>query len=130
MFSIHPSLRCLTISSFALIAFSAPAFAQEVPLPPAPAAPDTQEPAPLALEELDGISAEGSTTNVVTNQNVNATNSGNTINADTVQNGDINFTGNALTGFSGIGNFVNNTGNNNNLQGTISVTITGAPLSQ
>ena len=105
------------------------AIAQTAPVAPMPASPpDADTPAPLAPDELDGISAEGAITNVVTNQNLNATNSGNTIVAGTVQNGDINFSGNALTGFSGVGNFVTNTGNNNNLQGSISVTITGAPL--
>lgn len=113
---------------------SVPAFAQQAPaapVAPSPAiAPSTLEPAPLAAEELDEISAEGTVTNIVTSQNLNATNSGNTITAGTVQNGDINFSGNALTGFSGVGNFVSNTGNNNNLQGSISVIVTGAPLSQ
>jgi len=119
---------CLTVA-LAATAFSVSAFAQEAPANiPAPAISDVQEPTPLALDELSDISAEGAVTNIVTNQNLNATNSGNTINADTVQNGDINFSGNALTGFSGVGNFVTNTGNNNNLQGTISVVVTGAPV--
>jgi hypothetical protein len=131
MFTIRLSLRCLTITSLIVASLATPVFAQATLAPPLPVAtPDAQEPAPLALDELGEISAEGTTTNVVTNQNLNATNSGNTINADSVQNGDINFSGNALTGFNGVGNFVNNTGNNNNLQGSISVTVTGAPLSQ
>ena len=119
---------CLTVV-LAVTTFPVFALAQEPSeTPPVATSPDTQEPTPLALDELDGISAEGAVTNVVTNQNLNATNSGNTIIAGTVQNGDINFSGNALIGFSGVGNFVTNTGNNNNLQGSISVVVTGAPL--
>ena len=131
MFPKRLSLRSLTITSFVVAGLSFPAFAQEAPGAPAPAVtPAILDPTPLAPDELDEISAEGAITNVVTTQDLNATNSGNTITAGTVQNGDINFSGNALTGFSGVGNFVTNTGNNNNLQGSISVTITGAPLSQ
>lgn len=132
MFPKHLSLRSLTITSLVLAGLSFPVLAQEAPALPVPAAviTDAAEPAPLAPDELDEISAEGAITNVVTTQDLNATNSGNTITAGTVQNGDINFSGNALTGFSGVGNFVTNTGNNNNLQGSISVVITGAPLSQ
>ena len=113
-----------------MASLSAPAFSQEAPVGPTPSAvtPESQEPAPLALDELGEINAEGTVTNVITNQDLNATNSGNTITAGTIQNGDINFSGNALTGFSGVGNFVTNTGNNNNLQSSISVVITGAPL--
>ena len=85
----------------------------------------------MAPGELGDISAgEGVTTNVISSQELTATNSVNTITAGTVQNGDINFSGNALTGFSGVGNFVTNTGNNNNLQGSISINIAGAPISQ
>ena len=125
------SLRSLTVASLVVASLSVPAFAQETPIAPSPVTtPETPVSAPMSLEELGEISAEGAVTNVVTTQDLNATNSGNTIIAGTVQNGDINFSGNALTGFSGVGNFVTNTGNNNNLQGSISVTITGAPLSQ
>ncbi len=130
MSSIRMSLRSLTIASLVMASLSAPAFSQEAPVGPTPSAvtPESQEPAPLALDELGEINAEGTVTNVITNQDLNATNSGNTITAGTIQNGDINFSGNALTGFSGVGNFVTNTGNNNNLQSSISVVITGAPL--
>jgi hypothetical protein len=129
MYSLRLSLRGLLVIPLLLASLSFPALAQERTAASPPASPpDIDTPAPLAPDELDGISAEGAITNVVTNQNLNATNSGNTIIAGTVQNGDINFSGNALTGFSGVGNFVTNTGNNNNLQGSISVVVTGAPL--
>ena len=125
----HLLPTCLAVLALTAALPPAAALAQAAPVAPQPASPpDADTPAPLAPDELDGISAEGAITNVVTNQNLNATNSGNTIVAGTVQNGDINFSGNALTGFSGVGNFVTNTGNNNNLQGSISVVVTGAPL--
>jgi hypothetical protein len=124
----------LTILALGLLCISGPAFA-ETPSPellsPATAAPDPSQPVPLALDELGDVSAgAGTITNVVSSQDLTATNSGNTITAGTVQNGDINFSGDALTGFSGVGNFVSNTGNNNNLQGSISINIIGAPISQ
>jgi hypothetical protein len=131
MYPICLSLRSLMVMPLIVASLSAPAFAQETPVAPPPAAtPETPASAPMSLEELGEISAEGAVTNIVTSQNLTATNSGNSITAGTVQNGDINFSGNALTGFSGVGNFVSNTGNNNNLQGSISVIVTGAPLSQ
>ncbi|HTM79635.1 hypothetical protein [Asticcacaulis sp.] len=131
MYTICLSLRSLAVMPLIVASLSAPAFAQETPVAPPPTATrETPVSVPMSLEELGEVSAEGAVTNVVTTQDLTATNSGNTITAGTVQNGDINFSGNALTGFSGVGNFVTNTGNNNNLQGSISVTITGAPLSQ
>jgi hypothetical protein len=131
MYPICLSLRSLMVMPLIVASLSAPAFAQETPVAPPPAAtPETPASAPMSLEELGEISAEGAVTNIVTSQNLTATSSGNSITAGTVQNGDINFSGNALTGFSGVGNFVSNTGNNNNLQGSISVIVTGAPLSQ
>jgi hypothetical protein len=131
MYPICLSLRSLVVMPLIVASLSAPAFAQETPVAPPPATPpETLASPPMSLEELGDVSAEGAITNIVTTQDLTATNSGNTITAGTVQNGDINFSGNALTGFSGVGNFVTNTGNNNNLQGSISVTITGAPLSQ
>lgn len=128
MFAKHLLPACLAALALTAALSPAAAIAQQAPVASLPATSDADTPAPLAPDELDGISAEGAITNVVTNQNLNATNSGNTIVAGTVQNGDINFSGNALTGFSGVGNFVTNTGNNNNLQGSISVVVTGAPL--
>ncbi len=62
-----------------------------------------------------------------TEQNLEATVTDNSISANTVTSGAVNFGSNALN-FNGIGNFVVNTGNNNVLQGSLSVTvINGAP---
>jgi hypothetical protein len=115
------------LPAFALLCLSGPAKATDA-LAPAPAMALSVDPAPLPSDELGDISAgEGVTNNVISNQDLTATNSGNTINAGSVQNGDITFSGNALSGFNGVGNFVSNTGNNNNLQGSISINITGMP---
>lgn len=108
------------------------AFAQSVPapVPPAPIiAPTAPEKGPgtgaaLSLEELDNEHGrEGTTVTVSSNQNLNANNSGNSITADTVGSGDIAISEGAFAGFSGIGNFVVNSGHNNNLQGSLSITI-------
>ena len=62
-----------------------------------------------------------------TNQSLNATNTGNSVVGNTVGSGAVNLNSDAFRGFDGIGNFVINTGHNNNLQGSISVTIAMTP---
>ncbi len=128
----------LSVSALALLGTPCLVHAEDVPAPaPAVVQPQTQvaptaaaptDPAPLSLNDLDGISAGTDTSyNVITNQQLTATNSGNMINAMTVTNGNISFAGNALSGYNGVGNFVMNTGNNNNLLGSVSVSVNGVP---
>lgn len=74
-----------------------------------------------ALGSIDG--KQGPQPQVLSDQNLSATSSGNTVNAQVLNSGDIQFTSGALQGFNGVGNFVVNTGANNNLQGAISITI-------
>lgn len=92
----------------------------------------TVAPAPAAIpseaqsdEVLDTLAGRGVATNVtaLTEQDLTAVSSGNTINAANVGSGMINLQDNALSGFNGVGNFVMNTGHNNNLQSSLSVTI-------
>lgn len=64
---------------------------------------------------------------VITEQTLKAINVGNSVNADSVINGDVTFGAGAFDGFDGIGNFVINTGNNNNLQSSLNVSIVLAP---
>jgi hypothetical protein len=64
---------------------------------------------------------------VMSEQTLSAVVTGNTVNADTVNTGAVTLSSNAFSGFSGIGNFVINTGNNNNLQGSLSVNIVMTP---
>jgi hypothetical protein len=82
----------------------------------------------LPLDDLELATAGASgDTNVFTDQQVTAANSGNSITADSVVSGDITFADNALSGFNGVGNFIFNTGANNNLQGVVSVNVVSVP---
>lgn len=75
---------------------------------------------PIDEQELGGISGgEGVVVEALSNQQLTASNAG-SVDADQVVTGNVDFSTGA---YSGIGNFVVNTGNNNNLQGVISVNI-------
>lgn len=118
-----PAIMALIIVSSA----GAPAFAQT-----APADIETAAPPPaaetLSTEALESERATGVDTTVLSEQQLNATTSGNSVIATTMHTGDVAFSTSALSGFAGVGNFVINTGNNSNLQGTINVSIvTNAP---
>jgi len=65
----------------------------------------------------------------VSSATLSATNTGNTINTagGDLTSGSIGISGSAISGYTGMGNFVFNTGNNNNLQGSITVNILMAP---
>ncbi|MDB5480244.1 MAG: hypothetical protein JWO83_1297 [Caulobacteraceae bacterium] len=83
--------------------------------------------APAVMDEaqLDAVSAGQSPTPMaITAQTLTASDGGNSISAANVQTGAVSFEAGALQGFNGIGNFVINTGNNNILQGSLSVTVT------
>jgi N-acetylglutamate synthase/N-acetylornithine aminotransferase len=83
---------------------------------------------PLSAQELSGLRAGEAPQFTVTNsQNVMASSSDNVIAADSVVSGGVSFSQNAFSGFSGVGNIVVNTGNNNAIQGTLSVTVVGTP---
>jgi hypothetical protein len=84
----------------------------------APAAQPTDE----ALGDLSGRGT-GDVAAAVTEQSLSAINTGNTINAGSLVSGPISLQDSALSGFSGIGNILMNTGANNNLQSTMSVTV-------
>jgi hypothetical protein len=100
--------------------FAAPAWAQQAPASDDPFA--TVENLPLGA--LDGQTVVTDSATIASSvQNLSATNSGNSVEADSVTTGDIVLSADSFSGFSGIGNFVMNTGNNNNLQGTVSVVV-------
>jgi len=83
---------------------------------------------PLSASDLSGVTGGETIHAAITTQNLNATVTGNALTAGVVQSGAVNFGNSALNGFDGIGNFVINTGNNNVLQGSLSVTVmTTAP---
>lgn len=117
----------------AVAMIAGPSFAQhQSPAPPTPVtvAPDPSDPLPLddaALQDLNG--REGVVVVIAASEQLlQATNSGNNVNGQTIGSGDIVIGAGAFSGFNGIGNFVMNSGHNNNLQGAITINIaTGAP---
>jgi hypothetical protein len=127
-------LKHLAAAGMALSLLAGPAIAtagedgaQAPTAPPAAALTPAAE-SDAALNGLDGrgdVTINNST--AITDQDLTAVNSGNTITALNVGSGNISLSGDALSSFSGIGNFVMNTGHNNNLQGSISVTIIVTP---
>lgn len=81
--------------------------------------------ATLSESELLGVTSGAlNVAAILTQQSVTGSVNGASIQADSVQNGDIILSGDALSNFSGIGNFVLNTGNNSTLQGVVNVTFT------
>lgn len=126
--------RSAVLPVMAVLAIIAgPALAQDAPsssAAPRPVVIDTPEAAALddaALKDLNG--REGVIVVVAASEQLlQATNSGNSVNGQTVGSGDIVIGAGAFSGFNGIGNFVMNSGHNNNLQGAITINIaTGAP---
>jgi hypothetical protein len=82
----------------------------------------------LSLEEMESASGgQGVSVEVLTRQQLSGTTSGNTVNAGTLTSGDVSFGADALDGFSGVGNFVINTGANNTLQGAINISVVTTP---
>jgi len=87
-------------------------------------AKDIALPAPLAASDLAQMSGGASSTGIaVTTQDLSASNSDNSLNASSIVTGNINVPASAFNGYNGVGNFVFNTGNNNNVQGSLSITI-------
>ncbi len=82
----------------------------------------------LSLEDMDAL-AGGTGVDIVTitDQTLSAINTGNTVTGDTVGSGQVTLGSGAFSGYSGLGNFVINTGHNNNLQSSMSVSVVLAP---
>jgi len=59
----------------------------------------------------------------ITNQDLSAVNTGNAISAAQVINGQVSIGPGAFSGFTGVGNFLMNTGNQNNIQGSLSINV-------
>ncbi|MCX7587899.1 hypothetical protein [Phenylobacterium sp. 58.2.17] len=114
------------LAGLVVLGASGPALAEDAPAGrtvtsvEAIAAPEGLRVAPIGDTELGAISGgQGVVVEALSNQQLSASNSG-SVAADQVATGNVDFS----TGdYSGIGNFVVNTGNNNNLQGVISVNI-------
>ena len=82
----------------------------------------------LSMEDMDAL-AGGTGVDIVmiTDQTLTAVNSGNTVIGETIGSGQVNLGSGAFSGYSGLGNFVINTGHNNNLQSSMSVSVVLAP---
>ncbi|WP_312781046.1 hypothetical protein [Brevundimonas sp.] len=118
----------LTILVAALLLGGADPVAQPqalMPDEPPATTPSTQpDIRPLDLSELQDLNGrQGVNVIVASDQLLKATNSGNSVVANTVGSGGITVGANAFAGYSGVGNFVMNTGHNNNLQGAITINI-------
>ena len=82
----------------------------------------------LTADEMASISGGAEVSvEVLNRQQLTGTTTGNSISAGSLVSGGVNFSDNALNGFTGIGNFVVNTGANNTLQGAISVSVVTTP---
>jgi hypothetical protein len=108
-------MKHITVFAFTAVAMMAAGQAIAADKPALPAA--------VSSEDLASMSGGAKTAVALTNQSLTAVNGGNTVSAETLTTGNATLQSNAFSGFSGIGNFVINTGNNNNLQGSLSVTI-------
>lgn len=125
------TLSFTLLAVVAVLPLSALSARAEPQFPPPADQPAQAAPVVMAPADLDSVSAgESASVNVLTNQQLTASNSGNSVNAQSVVNGAISLSGSALNGYSGVGNFVMNTGNNNNVQGSVSVTIASGPALQ
>jgi hypothetical protein len=100
-----------------------PTVAPETP----PSVAPTAETIPVSIDEVELAELNGrqgrSQVSVLSDQDLVAVNNGNTIVAGRVGSGDISIDRGAFEGFAGIGNFVINSGHNNNLQGAITINI-------
>jgi hypothetical protein len=116
-------------SSILALAASAIAAAGHATSPPSPAAEPTSShyaAKPISEDDLQALSG-GQAVNI-NEQQLKSITSDNSVNAlGSVNNGPVTVSPGAFSGYSGLGNFVINTGNNNTLQGSMSVNIMLAP---
>jgi hypothetical protein len=107
------------------LAFAGIASAQEAAMPVS--ADDAEM---LSLEDMAALSGgDGIEVAVITDQTLNAVNAGNQVIGDVVGSGQVTLGSGAFSGYSGLGNFVINTGHNNNLQSSMNVSIVLPPSS-
>jgi hypothetical protein len=82
----------------------------------------------LSIEDMGALAGgDGVDVAVITEQTLNAVNTGNTVVGETVGSGQVTLGSGAFSGYSGLGNFVINTGHNNNLQASMNVSIVLPP---
>lgn len=106
---------------------SASIAAAEEPSSPASAA-EASDAEILSLDDMESLAGgTGVDVHVITTSVLDAVNNGNTVTGDVVGSGQVNIGSDAFAGYSGLGNFVINTGHNNNLQSSMNVSIALAP---
>ncbi len=126
MQTVSQNLRGVILA--AGLAFAGVAAAEEIPSPALaqPAAADELE--LLSMEDMGALAGgTGVDVTTITESTLNAVNSGNTVTGDVVSSGQVNIGSAAFSGYSGLGNFVINTGHNNNLQSSMNVSVVLAP---
>ena len=116
------------ISIAAFLASASVASAEQATLPASASTAPAGETELLSLEDMDALSGGTGVEIVIdVDQVLTATNSGNSVTGDVVSSGEVNIGSGAFSGYDGIGNFVINTGHNNNLQSSMNVSIVLAP---
>lgn len=112
----------------AVLASAGIASAEETALTASASPAPADETELMSLEDMEALSG-GTAIEVVidTGQVLTATNTGNTVIGDTVGSGAVTLGSGAFSGYDGIGNFVINTGHNNNLQSSMNVSVVLAP---
>jgi hypothetical protein len=107
------------------LAYAGFAQAQEAPSSPAQTADAVEV---LSLEDLGELrGGDGGNATIITEQTLNAVNSGNSVVGDIVGSGQVSLGSGAFSGYAGLGNFVINTGHNNNLQASMNVSVALTP---
>ena len=107
------------------------AAAQERPSPAPTSQAAVGEAELLSMEDLESLAGgTGVDVHVITSGVLDAVNSGNTVTGEVIGSGDVNIGANAFSGYNGLGNFVINSGHNNNLQSSMSVSVVLAPPAQ
>jgi len=82
----------------------------------------------LTSDDMQALAGgTGVDVHVITEGTLDAVNSGNSVSGDVVGSGQIDIGANAFAGYSGLGNFVINSGHNNNLQSSMNVSVVLAP---
>jgi hypothetical protein len=112
----------------AVLASAGAASAEEIALNASVSPAPVGETELLSLEDMGALSG-GTGVEVVidTGQVLTATNTGNSVTGDVVGSGQVNIGSGAFSGYDGIGNFVINTGHNNNLQSSMNVSVVLTP---
>ena len=104
------------------------AAAEEIPSPASVSQAAVGEAELLSMEDMETLAGgTGVDIHVITEGVLEAVNSGNTVSGETIGSGEVNIGQNAFSGYSGLGNFVINSGHNNNLQSSMSVSVVLAP---